>query len=502
MLTAVVSGLSLVALVAGVLVHNAQLQAAVQQATDSAAEAHRQQQRADAEYRAARDTLDRMRQRLERWRPGEVPQLKELQRGLLEDQLTFYEGALGGADDPDPAVRRDTAWAHQRAAAIQLLLSRWPDAEQNLTRAIDLVEALPAAEREAPETQDLLARCYSDRGFLAGHPADRERDFGKALEIRERLAQEMPDEPGRQDSLATTEHQLGQVLMSASRWADAERRVARAAAIRTRLVQDHPQEESYQEALAEDYVNLELVYGATHREAEAVAVHEKLETLLRPLIARHPEDVRQPLALAAADINWGLHLGGKGQRQAAIVRCTEAVELAEAALRREPSHYMARGIARNAHGARAQNHEALGRWAEAVKDWDRVIELDDGPQRWPHRVLRAMALAAAGQHVRAAAEAAALEGDPAVSADGLHDLAVAYAASIQAARSDAGLSSAERERLAEQYASRAVAVLQKLQARGYFKDAGHAKALRTDEDLQPLRGREDFRRLLAAVGNK
>jgi hypothetical protein len=174
--------------------------------------------------------------------------------------------------------------------------------------------------------------------------------------------------------------------------------------------------------------------------------------------------------------------------------------LAEAALRREPSHFMARGITLNAHGARAQNYQALGRWADAITDWDRVIELtDDAGPRWVRRVLRAMNLASAGEHARAAAEADDLAADQRATGEGAWGLAIAYARSLRAARSDSRLPSAERDALAKRYALRAVALLRKLQTEGYFKDAGRAKGLRTDEDLKALADRDDFQRLLAEV---
>jgi serine/threonine protein kinase len=495
----VVSGLSLLALIAGDLVYSARLRAAVQQATDSATEAHRQQRRAEAEYRAARDTLDRMRQRLESRRLGEVPQLKELQRALLEDQLTFYEGALGGADDPDPAVRRDTAWAHRHPGDIQKLLGRWPEAEQNLTRAIELVEALPAQEREAPDVQDLLARCYCDRGTFAGAPrfADAARDLTRALDICERLARAQPDDPGRQNELARVDHQLAGLSYGAGRLADAESHYGRAVALRTILVRDHPQNEPFQAALAEDYVNLGLLYAGARRTTEATAAYEKVESLLRPLVDRHPDEVPYGLSLAAGYVNWSSLLAATGQPDAALARVTRAVELAEDALRREPTYFPARSRAYNAHGLRAQICEGLGRFADAVKDWDRVVELDDLPDPWIRRAVRALALAAAGEHARATAEADALAADPKVSPDGLSVLAGAYSRSSRAAQTDARLPAAECTRLAERYASRAIALLQKIQRQGYFKDAAHAKTLRTDEDFQPLRGREDFQKLLA-----
>jgi hypothetical protein len=110
-----------------------------------------------------------------------------------------------------------------------------------------------------------------------------------------------------------------------------------------------------------------------------------------------------------------------------------------------------------------------------------------------------MNLAAAGEHTRATAEADALT-KPETNGEGLWGLAIIYARSVSAARSDSQLPLAEREALAERYGSRAVALLRKLQAEGYFKDPDHARALRTDPDLNALRDRDDFRKLLEEVG--
>jgi hypothetical protein len=41
-----------------------------------------------------------------------------------------------------------------------------------------------------------------------------------------------------------------------------------------------------------------------------------------------------------------------------------------------------------------------------------------------------------------------------------------------------------------------VALLQRLQAQGYFQETGRAEKLKSDPDLQPLRGRADFAKLL------
>jgi tetratricopeptide (TPR) repeat protein len=487
----VVGALSVAGFVIGVLVHNSRLRSAM-------AETQYHHQRADTGYRAARDTLDRMLHRLQRRQLGEVPQLKELQREQCEDALAFYQGVFAGAEDPDPEVRLDAARAHGRAASIQLVLGRWGDAETNFGRAIDLVEALPDTQRERPETQGLLASSYGDRGMgtlglrlAAGRLADAERDLTCALAIYERLMQAQPDDPRWQESRARTEHQLGQMYYSSSRHSQAEAHYTQAVALRTALAHDHPQNPAYQQALAEDHVNLGLVYANTRRRAEAGAAYATVDTLLRPLIERYPDDARNALALAAADINWSLLLGDMGQLEAALTRATEAVELVEAVLKREPSYSVARGIGRNAHGVRAELAQRFNRWEVAIASWDRVVELDDRVEP-VSPVMRALALARAGEHARALREATSVAAKPTVTPDLLYYLAQVCALSVEPAQADRQLSSAERSAAAERCASQGVALLRKLQASGYFRSSDNASALLTDTALQTLRCRADF----------
>jgi hypothetical protein len=107
-----------------------------------------------------------------------------------------------------------------------------------------------------------------------------------------------------------------------------------------------------------------------------------------------------------------------------------------------------------------------------------------------------VALARSGDHVRVIVEAKALQADPKVAAEGLYDLACAYAVSADAARSDSRLPATEQKVLAERYAAAAVALLHKIQVQGYFQVEARAKTLANDEDLKTLRGRTDFQLLL------
>jgi hypothetical protein len=64
------------------------------------------------------------------------------------------------------------------------------------------------------------------------------------------------------------------------------------------------------------------------------------------------------------------------------------------------------------------------------------------------------------------------------------------------------LSQAEQDKLAEQYACRAVELLRKAQAAGVFKDAGTVEHLKTDTKLQSLRSRQEFQKLLTDLEAK
>jgi tetratricopeptide (TPR) repeat protein len=497
-----VSVLSTLALTVGVLIHNARLQESVAQARANEAEARTQHEESEARYHAARDSMGRMVDRLNAQRLADMPRLKELRQELLEDSLAFYQAVLKQADNPDPAVRLDTAFAYLQTGEIQQLLGQPALAKENFWKAVTLLEELPAADRDLPESRIRLAVCHSHLATLAGNAGqwkEAERHYRTAFTLRERLALEQPDNPTWQNELARAEHSLAVLCQFTKRLPEAETHYLRAVAIRTLLIAVYPQVEDYQAQLAESHLNLVVVYGLLGRRPESQAANDKGIGILRVLTDRHPEVVDYQLSLAGALSNTGLGLMIRGKPRDALALLTQAIKLAEAVLRHEPRHSTASTRAFSAHGARAQVNEMLGRWTEAVGDWDRVVALDRGSDAWTRQVLRAVALARAGEHVRATSESQALDKVADVTAEGRYNLACVCALSIGHARKDIRLDSAERSALAERYAVQAVALLQKVQSQGYFKNAQRAKALADDADLSGLRGRADFQQLLKQV---
>jgi tetratricopeptide (TPR) repeat protein len=492
-----VSAVLLGALVAGALVYQSRLRAAVARAEAKEAEARRQQQRVAHNFGSARDALTRMLNRVGGPRLANVPRLRELRRDQLLDALAFYREVLNGEDNPDPAVRFDTAWAYMQTGSIQLELGQPEPAAANFRRAIALLEGLPAERQARPDCQERLAICWEYLSAQTADRAERERYLRQALAVRERLAEAEPDGPKWQEGLAQVEHNLGDLYLQSDRPKEAESHFRRAVDLRTPLVRQHPANEGTRLGLGGDWADLGHLHEVLRHAEEARSAFTRAEEYLGPLAKAHPEEHEYVLDLAAVYVNWGSLLRNTGQPKAARERATQAVDLAEAVLQREPHHATARQRAFAAHGTRAQVHEALRRWADAARDWDRVAELAEGPKVALYRALAAMAWARAGDHARAATHVDELAARPEATGDIQYSMATVCALSIRPARADAGLPSEKREQLAEQYGARAVALLRKLQASGYFKDPRRAGWPGKDPDLQVLRGRDDFKKLLA-----
>jgi hypothetical protein len=137
------------------------------------------------------------------------------------------------------------------------------------------------------------------------------------------------------------------------------------------------------------------------------------------------------------------------------------------------------------HQRRAIALTRLGRHAEAAKDFAQAGELQAREifYHLPHAVY----LARWGEHTLAVAEANAASEAKDVLAVTLYKAACVYAL--------ASLCVKEDPKLAERYASRAVELLRQLVAKGY-KSVAYMKK---DTDLDGLRGRDDFKKLMAQL---
>jgi tetratricopeptide (TPR) repeat protein len=413
-------------------------------------------------------------------------------------------------------------------------------------RARAVFEQLRAAHPDVPDYQHGLAQTYNNLGVLQGttrQPAAALKSYERARAVFEQLRAAHPDVPDYQHGLAQTYTNLGAVQSATGQSAAALKSYERAREVFEQLRAAHPEVPAYQIDLAGTYVNLGALQRDTGRPQEGLAWYAKAIALLQAMRQREPNNpkarqflrnghwgraqslaalgrYREALAdwdralelddgtdrlaiqieLAGTYVNLGNLQRDIGRPQDGLAGYAKAIALLGAVRQREPQNPTARQFLRNSHLGRAQSLTALGRYREALADWDRALELDTGPKRQAIRIDRAAALAHTGQHDRAMAEVQDLAQGKALTPGDLYNVACIASLAADSARQDSRLSPPTREKLAEQNALRAIELLKQAHAAGYFKDPAHVQLLKTDKDLDPLRARADFQQLAAAVG--
>jgi hypothetical protein len=144
----------------------------------------------------------------------------------------------------------------------------------------------------------------------------------------------------------------------------------------------------------------------------------------------------------------------------------------------------------------AATQTALRRHADALDNLDRTLllpatKLTEQP-RCEVRLDRCRALARLGRHEQALAEAEALS-SPATLTGLLHYRhAEVYALAATAIRADERLPESLRSARAEEYAAKAVTLLDKAREAGQFKEEAERAWLKRDPDLDLLRPRRDY----------
>jgi tetratricopeptide (TPR) repeat protein len=312
-------------------------------------------------------------------------------------------------------------------------------------------EVLAQATQEqmrARETLHDLANSKSNMGVIlqsqASQPgaepqllADADKAFQNALAELETLAADFPGVPEYRTSLALTHQNYGFMLQRLGKETTAEKAYRRAMSLYEQLAADFPQVTQYRM----DLVTCQIAYGhgfqTAEREDKAWEWFTHALAALRPLHEKDPEN-------------------------------REVLELL-----------------RDVHRYRAEALERLQQYPEALAAWDRVIELSLAADKLHLQLRRALTMARSGKCAEAVQVAQG------VTEDALYEAACVYAV--------ASAHVPDKTRFQEQYAKEAVALLRRAQVNGYFKNADAVNNLHHDDDLNALRTRDDFKKLLAEL---
>ncbi|HTU92076.1 MAG TPA: tetratricopeptide repeat protein [Gemmataceae bacterium] len=394
------------------------------------------------------------------------------------------------------------AQTYQALAMTYRNMGQTAKAEEMYRKLLQILEEPPLPWPDAPKYRHNLANTYHSLAwyYQTVRKMDKAESFyDKTLAIRRQLANEHPHTVEYLRTLGQIQHERGifyhkltQIPKSVAAYQEAIR-------VREKLAHTPPANPSFDQDLAWSYNNLGNTFKAMGEHDQAQEMWDKALAIWQKLVESYPKVRGYAVGLAASYANKGDRLLDSGKPQEALAWCDRSIRILEDVLRQEPQHAEANQILCNAHWKRANAFGKLGQYDAALEDWDRAIALDPGPRRPELRLYRAMTLAKANDHARAAAEASELAGGKALSGLRLYQLASVYGRCIQVVPDDTKLSRAEQAKLTEDYAGRALALLVRARTAGFFKKMAALERLQGNDDFDLLRPRADFQKWLAEV---
>jgi serine/threonine-protein kinase len=411
-------------------------------------------------------------------------------RAALQEALALHRQLVSRQSNVH-ALQCELARALGNLGDLDRGLGNMAEAETAFQEALRLLRELVSRHPEVPLYAKDLTHAHAALGYLyrlTDRLGEAEAAYQQALRVATELAGKYPGNPRYRSSRAHQQQSLGIVYQATGRLAQAEEAYRAVLTLRTQLAARFPNVADYQTDVAASHSTLSTLYQAQGKPAEAEAALREALKVYQALTARHPETAEFATGLGGTCCSLGDLMRDAGKPGEALPWYEQADSTLAAVRRKHPDDADARQGLRNVHWGRARALTVLGRPAEADKEWERALALDDGKERSQIRADRALALARRGDHAEAtrAAETVVRDGNP--SAASLFTLARAYALLSGAAGKDG-----------EQYAARAVDLLTRARAAGWFKKFSNRERLKAETDLASLRARADYQKVLADV---
>ncbi len=356
-------------------------------------------------------------------------------------------------------------------AILRAATGKVPEARPFFATAIAIARELATANRSdyrpvRIEMQALVAEGRADR--FAKDPQAAEAKARAALAASDELARRIPPDPDDRNARARVDLFLAELLAARKAMPEAVVALGRATTVWEELVRDFPRTLPY----AADRASAPALLADWHLEAkrpgDAVRVWERIVATVGPVADRHADRLDLSFAVSSAYMNLASTALQSGDAAAALGWADKWLPVAE-----RPVLVKTRRVSlSDAHLVRAKALSVLNRPSESVAAWTKTIELAPAANRPGYRALRARELVAAKEVPAALVAADELAQEQELSGAVLFTLARVYAAAGQS--------------------ERAIQVLKRAEATGYFKTAPGAEELRMNADLNRVRSQPGF----------
>jgi serine/threonine-protein kinase len=521
---------------------------------------HQSRTRAEANFKLAHDAVDRYFTKVSQSDKLKARGLETLRRDLLEQAKDFYECFLQEQAD-EPGLRDERAGAYWRLGKISELIGATDDAARYYQEALAAAEQLARDHPDDSAYQRNWATTLQDAAILhyrTGKIEQAREEMAKALSLREQLVQNHPDSAEYREGLGRTLGDAAIFHMNTGQWPEARAAYERALLLYEQLAKEHPENPTYSELSSSIFYSLGQLHRVSGRPAEAVAALEESRKLRRQLVDDFPEVPRYQDRLARSLIELGGLYMRAGDPPRAKKAYEESASLFEGLVRDHPDVPEYRDGQGRSLGALGAFHLRLGQKPQAQANFEKTLLIFEElvrthpdlheyqnnrvqalrslaevfratgqlPQaeasltkalplalrlvkQYPKiqeyqtqlvaiRLDRAGTMASLGEHSRSTAETEELLKEANLTGLNVYDATCVYALAVAAVAKDAKLTEAERHKLAESYAARALLLLGQAVDKGY-RDFDN---IQKDTDLDALRPRADFQKLVRELSEK
>ena len=334
------------------------------------------------------------------------------------------------------------------------------EAEAEFRKAIAIQQKLVDDNPSVTDFRSNVADSHADFGWAlsaAGKLSEAEAEYRKAIAIQQKLADDNPVVIQFRGSLAGSHNSLGLLLSRKDKSSEAETEYRKALALRQKLADDYPAVTSYQRNLADSLLTIGWLLAQTGKTGEAIGYNMQEEGIRQKLADAASATPADRDSLANCQTNIADVLRRSRKLDEALAACTRAVAVREPLVQAhaDVSDYRA-GLGETYLRLGQVRYDQVN-LAEAAAGFSRACALYEGVKSLSGEHTFLLACCRAGL--------AALAGRP-----------------------GSGISLAE----GANHAEKAISLLRQAVANGYRKP----DAYRTDTALDPLRKREDFKKLI------
>ncbi len=296
-------------------------------------------QRAEDNFRKAREAVDEYFTKVSESKLLNVPGLQPLRKDLLDSARKYYEQFLRDRGS-DRTVRAEAAEAWYRLGFVESEVGTQAESARDFQEAVAMYEALARDHPGEPRYPARLARALrhlGNRQYMLGFDSDALWTMQRSVEILRRAARENPQVPEYQNELATGLMNCGYQLERAGRAAEAMPLYNEARDLYDRLIRDHPDVADYRYRLSGVFRNMGSLHEKFGRIDEAFKAAGNSRDLLEGVVRDHPEDLNFQYSLAWT-MGWiGEFYHRRTDRQAeAIPYHRRSIELFERLVRENP----------------------------------------------------------------------------------------------------------------------------------------------------------------------